>query len=65
MAFGHRGEAIDQRGKIGMFAGLHQAEMTLRQSERRIARQRAENRHAERGDGIGDQRAMLLACRRD
>ncbi len=62
MALGHHGKTIDQRGEIGMLAGLHQAEMPFRQSERRLARHRAEHRNAERGDGIGDQRAMLLAC---
>ena len=62
MALGHRGKTIDQRGKIGMLAGLHQAEMTFRQSERRLARHRAENRNAERRDGVGDQRAVFFAC---
>ena len=65
MALGHRGEAVDQRGEIGMLAGLHEAEMTFRQSERRLARHRAEHRNAERGDGVGDQRAMFFAGRRD
>ena len=61
MAFGHRGKAIDQRGKIGMFAGLDEAEMALRQRQRGLARHRAENRNAERGDRVGDQRAVLFA----
>ncbi len=64
MALGHRGETIDQCGEIGMLAGLDQAEMTFRQSERRFARHRAEHRNAERRDGVGDQRAVLFACRR-
>ena len=61
MALGHRCETLDQAGEIGVLAGLHQAEMALRQSERRLARHRAEHRHAERNDRIRDQRAMLLA----
>ena len=48
-----------------MLRGLHEAEMTLRQRERRFARQCAEDRNAERGDRVGDQRAMALAARPD
>ncbi len=65
MALGHRGEAIDQRGKIGMLAGLHQAEMAFRQRQRRLARHGAEHGNAERGDRVGDQRAVPFAGRRD
>ena len=61
MTFGHRGKAVDQRGKIGMFAGLDEAEMALRQRQRGLARHRAENRNAERGDRVGNQRAVLFA----
>ena len=63
MPLGHRGEALDQRGEIGVLAGLHEAEMAFRQSERRLARHRAEHRNAERGDRVGDQRAVLFAGR--
>jgi len=38
-----------------MLVGLHQAEMPLRQSERLVARDRTEDRKAERRDGIGDE----------
>ncbi len=61
MALGHRGETLDQAGEIGMLAGLHQAEMALRQSKRRLARHRAEHRDAEGNNRIRDQRAVLLA----
>ena len=61
MALGSVGETIDQRGEVGMLAGLHEAEMALRQSERGLARHRAEDRNAEPGDGVGDQRAVPFA----
>ena len=62
MLFGGCGEAIEQRHQIGMLARLHQAEMALRQSERGLARQRADNRHAECGDRVRDQGAMPFAA---
>ena len=62
MALGHVGEAIETRGEICMLAGLHQAEMALGQCQRLVARQRADDRHAQRGDGVGDQRAVAFAA---
>ncbi len=41
-----------------MLAGLHQAEMPLRQCKRRLPRQSAENRDAKRGDCVGNKRAV-------
>ena len=61
MSFRHGGEPLDEPVQVGMLTGLHQAEMTLRQSERRLARDGAEHGNAERVDGVGDQRAVPLA----
>ncbi len=54
----HRGEARDQRGEIGMFAGLHQAEMPLRQSQLRLAR------HARRARECRARRSRRRPCAR-
>ncbi len=62
MLFGGLGEAIDEQCQIGMFAGLHQAEMALGQSECGLASQRAEDGNIERSDGVRDQRAMPFAA---
>ena len=62
MALRHVGEAIETRGEIGVLARLHQPEMALGQRERLVARHRADHRDAQRGDGVGHQRAMPLAA---
>ena len=62
ITLGGVGETIDQGREVSMFAGLNESEMTLRQSKRGVARQRAEDRNVEPGDGVGDQRAMTFAA---
>ena len=44
-----------------MLRSLDEAEMPLRQRERRLARQRSEHRDIERCDRVGNQRPMALA----
>ena len=62
MALRQVGEAIETRGKIGVLAGLHQAEMALGQCQRLVARQRADDRHVQRGDGVGHQHPVPFAA---
>ena len=62
VGFGRRGEAIDQCGEVGMFAGLHQAKVPLRQCESRFSRQRAEDRNIKRGDCVGNECAVPLTA---
>ena len=47
MARRYFGETLKPRREIGVFAGLHEAEMALRQHERLVARDRAQHRNAE------------------
>ena len=54
MAFCRLSKPINQCGKIGMLGGLHEAEMTFRQYQRRVARQHAEKGNMKRADCIGD-----------
>ena len=61
MALGHCREPLDQRRQIGMLAGLDETEMALGQRQRRLARHGAEDWHAERRDGVGDDGAMAFA----
>ncbi len=42
----HVGEAVEPGRKVGVLAGLHQAEMAFRHRQRRVARHRAEHRHS-------------------
>ena len=62
MAFRQVGEAIETRGKICVLAGLHQAEMALGQCQGLVARQRADHRHVQRGDGVGHQHPVPFAA---
>ena len=45
MALRQCGQPIEPAGEVAVLAGLHQAEMPLGQRERRVARDRAENRN--------------------
>ena len=45
-----------------MLASLDEAEVTLRQRQRHLARQRAEDGNIERGDSVGDERAVPFAA---
>src|SRR5262245_52409964 len=58
----HRSEALEPRSEVGMLTGLYQAEMALGQRQCDVARDGADDRHAERCNGIGHQRAMALAA---
>ena len=53
---------VEPRGKIAMLCGLHQAEMPLRQNHASVARDRAEERHADRLQGAGDQVPVPFAA---
>ena len=48
--------------EVGMLAGLHQAEMALRQRQRGIAQDGADDRQAERLDGLAGKLAVPLAA---
>jgi hypothetical protein len=58
MTFGHFGEMAQPLRKVAMLAGLDQAEMALRQRQRGIARDRAEEADAECRNGIAGERVM-------
>ena len=60
-ALDHVGQAVEMRHQVGMLAGLDQAEMALRQGERRVAQDRADDRHAERFDRLAGTAAVALA----
>ena len=62
IALGRGGEAVDERGEFGVLAGLNEAEVALRQRQRRFARQRAEDGNVERSNGVGDERAVPFAA---
>src|SRR5271155_3738153 len=55
IAFGVRREPIDQPMEAGMFAGLDEAEMPLRQSDCSFPWHRAENANAKSFDRVGDE----------
>ena len=48
--------------EVGMLAGLHQAEMALRQAERRVAQDGADHRQAERLDRVAATAARGARC---
>jgi len=54
MGFGHVGKTIKPGCEIAVLPGLDQAEMAFRQSERRIARNGANDGHTQFGNGVGD-----------
>ena len=51
-AFDHVGQPVEMRHQVIVFAGLDEAEMALRQVERGIAQDGADDRQAERFDGV-------------
>ena len=55
MGFGHLREACKPCGEIGVFAGLHEAEVAFGKHERCVARNRSHHGNAEHGDGVADQ----------
>ena len=61
MPLRHGGKAINQRGKIGMLAGLNKTEMALRQRHRCIARNGAEDRNTECCNGFTHEHTVPLA----
>jgi len=54
-------DPVQSRIETGGFTGLHEAEMALRQRQRRIAGQGAEYGNAARGNGVGDEHAVAFA----
>ena len=50
------------RARSGVLAGLHQPEMALRQRQRGVAQDGADDRNAERLDGVGRQPPVPLAA---
>ena len=54
---------LQEGGQVRVLARLHQTEMPLRQSRRRIARQAAEHRQADRLDRFGDACRGAARCR--
>ena len=61
-ALGHVGQAVEMRHQVGMLAGLHQAEVALRQRQRRVALDRADHRQADRLDGVAGQFSVPFAA---
>ncbi len=58
----HVGQAVEMRHQVVVFAGLDEAEMALRQVERGIAQDGADDRQAERLDGLAAQPAVAFAA---
>ncbi len=61
-ALRHVGEPVEMPGEVRVLAGLHQAEMALRQGQRRVPQDGADHRHADRLDGVGGQAPVTLAA---
>ena len=61
-ALDHVGQPVEMRHQVGMLAGLDQAEMALGQRQRRVAQDRADDRQADRLDGVARQPAVALAA---
>ena len=62
MGFDEVGDRVEARVERVRLARLHQAQMALRQRQAVAARQRADDRDAERLDRLGREAAMPLAA---
>ena len=61
-ALDHVGQPVEMRHQVGMLAGLHKSEMALGQSQRRVAQDAADDRQADRFDGVAGQSSVPLAA---